>query len=122
MNNYILISRTYTETTPESAAEGDFSKRGFISRRLKVTFSQLVDLMSEHPHPSESPNDGNTRVWYSTDYYTSNYTRGVEREESMHYHRQNTPNAAKYWRWARLIADQKSIDRCKNAMNIINNQ
>lgn len=104
MNNYILISKTFTEVTPESAEVGDFSKRGFIAKRVRVTFRELVDLMKCHSHPSQSPNDGNTHTWYTCSSYTSNYTKGIEREESIHFHRQNTPNAAKYWKLAAKFA------------------
>jgi hypothetical protein len=112
MNNFILISQTYSEPTPESCENGDFSDTGFIDECKRVTFTELVDLMGEHMHPSQSPNDGNTNVWYSTDMYTKNYYKGIEREESIHYHRNNTVNAAKYWKLARIIADQKSINYC----------
>jgi hypothetical protein len=106
MNNYILISKTFTEVTPESAENGDFSKTGFIEKRVKVTFRELVELMKDHPHGSQSPNDGNKHVWYTCSSFTSDYKKGVERDESIHFHRQNTPNAEKYWRLARKFADK----------------
>ena len=104
MNNYILISRTYAETTPESCAEGDFSKKGFINRRESVSFSELVNLMKTHTNPSCSPDDHSVNTWYSTDWHTTNYATNTTREESIHFHRKNTRNAAKYWKWARLAA------------------
>lgn len=107
MNNFIIISRTYAETTPESAEIGDFSDTGFIDDRAEVTFSELVTLMKEHYQASSSPNDGSTNVWYSTGFYTSNYRTSTEREESIHYHHENTPNAAKYWKLAAKAAGLK---------------
>lgn len=104
MNNYILISRTYSEITPESVENGDFSETGFISEKEEVNFSQLVDLMREHCQPSYSPNDGSPQTWYSSGFYTSDYSTGTEREESIHFHRDNTPNAAKYWKLAAKLA------------------
>jgi hypothetical protein len=104
MNNYIIISRTFVEVTPDSTEEGEFSDHGFDSEREEVTFSELVALMSEHPHPSQSPNEGGTNVWFSNEMYTSDYGNGTERQESIHFHKDNTPNAAKYWRWAAKAA------------------
>lgn len=104
MNNYILISKTFAEISPESAQDGDFSKTGFISTKEKVSFSELVRLLREFPHPSCSPNDGSIHTWYSSGFYTSDYSKGIEREECIHYHRQNTPNAEKYWKLAAKFA------------------
>src|SRR6478735_8653132 len=101
MNNYILISKTFATITPESAEIGDFDDMGFITECEQVTFRELVDLMIEFREPSQSPNDFNTHVWYSS-HYTSNYGTGEEREDSLHFHRDNTNNAAKYWKYARI--------------------
>jgi len=104
MNNFILISRTYAEVTPESSEIGDFSETGFITEKENVSFSELVKLMEKHYQPSCSPNDGDPRTWYSTGFYTSDYSTGTDREESIHFHRDNTPNAAKYWKLAAKAA------------------
>jgi len=98
MNNYILINRTFAETTPESLEIGDFSNIGMIEKNVKVTFTELIRLMQEHNLPSCSPdNFNNPHTWYSTDFYTKCYVTGTEREESIHYSIDNTPNALKYW-------------------------
>jgi hypothetical protein len=104
MNNYIIISRTFVEVTPDSAEDGEFSDHGFIDERVEVTFPELVDLMTEHHHPSCSPNDGGTDVSYSTEMYTSDFGDGTNRQESIHYHKDNTPNIAKYWKMAARAA------------------
>lgn len=109
MNNFILISKTFDEITPESAEDSDFSDSGFITEREEVTFRELVDLMSEHPIPSCSPDNGDTNTCYSTEYYVTDYHDLTQRQESIHYHKDNTPNAAKYWRLARKIAYPKKI-------------
>jgi hypothetical protein len=108
MNNYILISRTYCEITPDSAEMGDFSNSGFVDERQEVTFGELVELMQDHREPSRSPDDYNTSTWYSTGFYTADYRTGTEREECIHFHRDNTPNAAKYWKWARIAASNRN--------------
>lgn len=109
MTNYIIISRTFSEVTPESAEHGDFSDKGFISEYEKVSFSELVDLMRNHTYTSQSPvKKLNTDTWLSCYPYTPDYKTGTERTESIHFHRDNTSNAAKYWNWAYQIAKVKS--------------
>lgn len=108
MNNYILISRTYCESTPESCEDSSFSDTGFINESEQVSFTELIDLMREHNQASCSPDTfDNLHTWYSTDFYTSDYGTGTERQESIHYHNNNTTNAAKYWFLAAKIAARK---------------
>lgn len=104
MQNYIIISRTFEETTPESAENGEFSETGFTDERQEVTFSKLVRLMKSHNQASQSPNNGGTNVWYSTGFYVDDYATGTEINESVHYHKDNAPNVAKYWKWAAKFA------------------
>lgn len=108
MNNYIIISKTFSECTPESAEESDFSDSGFISEYEEVSFSELVSLMKEHYQPSCSPDDGNTHTWYSTGFNMEDYSTCTEREECIHFHRDNTVNAAKYWKLARIAANKQN--------------
>lgn len=104
MNNFIIISKTFSETTPESAEQGDFSDQGVLSEKENVSFSELVKLMKEHNQPSCSPNDGAIHTWYSTGFYTKDYRTGSDREECIHFHKDNTPNADKYWKLAARFA------------------
>lgn len=104
MQNYILINRTFSEITPESCENADFSDNGFISEKEAVTFSELVELMKRHSQASEWPNNGNLHVWYSTGYQVEDYGTGTEREECLHFHPDNTPNVAKYWKLAAKIS------------------
>lgn len=106
MNNFILISKTFAEITPESCENSDFSDTGFISEKEQVSFSELVYLMRDHNLPSCSPDDYSINTWYHTDFFTTDYSTGTKREESIHFHRDNTPNAAKYWKWARIAANK----------------
>lgn len=100
----ILINRTYSETTPESAEDGDYSDSGFIVEDVAYGFRELVALLKSHPEASCSPADGSEFEWYSTGFYTDDYTYGTEREESVHYSRNNAPRSAKYWRLAAIAA------------------
>ena len=106
MNNYILISRTYTEATPESCENGDYSDKGFIDELVKVSFTELVNLMKAHPNASSCPDDHSTHTWYSTHDYIKDYSTNVNRCESIHFHHSNTSNAAKYWKLARIAANK----------------
>lgn len=107
MNNCILINQTFVNVTYESADNGDYSDSGFIAEKLEVSFRELVQLMKDHCHPSQSPNNGSTDIWYSSDFHTINFKTGEEQETAIHYYTENTPNAAKYWRLARKFADKK---------------
>jgi len=104
MQNNIIISRTYAEVTPESSEHGDFSDHGFITEYEVISFRELVSLMRVHQRPSQSPNDGNTNVWYSSGFGIEDYQTLTEREESIHYHKDNAPNVAKYWKLAAKYA------------------
>lgn len=100
MNNYILIDRTYAETTPESSEKGDFSDIGYIEQEQQVTFRQLVEFMRDYSHPSQWPHDGGIDVSFSTSWYVKDYRTGTNRGDTIHYSRNNTPNCEKYWKLA----------------------
>lgn len=107
MHNKIFITRTFEEITPESAEDGEFSDNGIIAGCEEVTFRELVSLMESHNEASQSPNNGGTNVWYSTGFYVDDYATGTEINESIHYHKDNAPNVAKYWKWAAKFAGHK---------------
>lgn len=100
----ILINRTYSEVTPESAECGDFSDTGMISQNESVTFRELVALLWEHPVSSCWPASGDVNTWFST-YPSTDYRTCTERTESVHFSRENPPHMAKYWEKAARAAD-----------------
>lgn len=102
-----LISRTYSEVTPESAEDGETSDTGIIDERARYDFRQLIDLMRQHPEASASHETG-PRVWYSTGYQVDDYSTGTEREETIHWRTDNLPRHAKYWAKARRFADRRT--------------
>lgn len=107
MNNYIIIFKTFAETSSEIVENGDFSEIGVLSLKQKVTFKQLVDLMREYYQPSLNPNNMSTEIKYSTGFYKPAYSpEKTYRKESISFHSENTENAAKYWKWARLAANK----------------
>lgn len=99
----ILINRCYSETTPESAESGDFSDTGFIAQDEPVTFRELVEVLRSHPVSSCWPASGDVHTWFST-YPETDYRTGTEREESVHFSRENPPHKAKYWEKAARVA------------------
>ena len=100
----ILITRAFSEVTPESAIEGEFSDYGIIAENVKYTFRELVELLGQHGEASSWPPSGNVSESYSTGYYTTDYATATEREESVHYSRENPERNAKYWRKAAIAA------------------
>ena len=104
MNNYILVNITYADTTPKSAEFGDFSDTGVLSIDEQYTFRELVNAFKNcYREPSNSPNNGDINTWYSV-YFTHDYAKGIEREESIHFSHLNTANANKYWKLAAKYA------------------
>jgi hypothetical protein len=63
------------------------------SREVDVTFAELVSLLRDYPHQSDSHPDA--RAWaYSI---APDYRTGDELIESVHLHRDNPPGRARYW-------------------------
>jgi hypothetical protein len=99
----IRINRTYEIVTPESAEDGETADSGFLAENESVSFRELVCLMESHPVPSCSRPDGSPHDWLST-YPSQDYRDCSETTESLHYSRQNSPRAEKYWRKAMVFA------------------
>ena len=100
----ILIHRTYSEVTPESAENGETSDSGFIIENEPCTFRELVDYFDTHREPSCAPARGDTDEWYSSGYEVQDYSTGEERETTIHYSRKNPARMEKYWRKAAIVA------------------
>ena len=93
----LLISRTYSEVTPESAEDGDFSDTGFVYEDTEFTFRELVRELRDCSELSASHPGDCANVWASTGFETVNYYTGTEREESVHFSRENDHRLVKYW-------------------------
>lgn len=96
----LLISRTYSEVTPESAEDGDFSDTGLVYENTEFTFRELVRELRDCSQLSASHPGDCWHVWASTGFFTSDYSTGTEREESVHFSRDNDHRLVKYWRKA----------------------
>lgn len=96
----ILVHKTFTEITPESAEDGDSSDSGMVWENVEYTFKELVRLLRDYPEASNYPTNGSTGEWYETGYFTECYATGTERCEAVHYSADNAARSAKYWRKA----------------------
>jgi len=93
----LLISKTYSEVTPESAENGEHSDSGFVFQDEPFTFRELVEELRNFSCMSSCPSDGSTHDWASTYMETVDYATGTDREESLHFSRKNPARAGKYW-------------------------
>jgi len=99
MKPTLLISRCYSTITPESAENGDFADTGHVYEATPFTFSELVrelrdfySLSCSHPGPRPCAS-----VWACSGYQVTDYSTGEEREETLHFSRDNAPRLEKYW-------------------------
>lgn len=93
----ILISKTYTQITPESAEMGAHSDSGFLFQDEPHTFRELVRLMRMHTQCSDYPARTDGMAWFSSGYSVQDYRTGTEQETSIHYSRANEVRSLKYW-------------------------
>ena len=94
----ILISKTYSVITPESAEDGDIAESGYEFEDVEYTFSELVRELRDFSELSSSNSDGNIRDWVSTSSEDIvDYRTGEVTEYSLHYSRKNPACNAKYW-------------------------
>lgn len=96
----ILISKTYSEITPESAEDGEFSDSGFVFEDAECTFRELVDYLKEHKGSSCYPCKGEISEYFSSGFSVDDYQTGTETGTSIHYSRKNPSRKDKYWKLA----------------------
>ena len=100
----ILIDRTFSEVTPESAEHGDTSDSGHAYVNCEYTFRDLVQELRNFSETSSYPCTGAARDWVSTGYSVEDYSTMTERSESLHFSHDNPARKAKYWRKALQMA------------------
>ena len=93
----LLINRCYATVTPESAENGDFEDTGLVYQDADLTFRELVQELREFTSLSSSHSTGSIGDWASTGFETSDYRTGEEREETLHFSRENPERFHKYW-------------------------
>lgn len=72
-----LVSKTYSQVTPESAEDGDFSDCGFVWEDVPYTFRELVELLDSREWSFDGSSISNG--WNIIDYATMS-----EEEEQLH--------------------------------------
>ncbi len=95
----ILVSRCFSEITSESAENGDTSDTGFVYESEPFTFSELVREISQGGFVRESLTE-----WLCTGYHTEDYRTGTEREETLHFARENPAHLRKWFELALKFA------------------
>lgn len=93
----ILLSKTFSEVTPESAENGETSDSGFVWENSPHTFRELIYLLREHATSSSTNKQKTVHDWFSTDWSIEDYSTVTERQESIHFSHTNTSRAEKYW-------------------------
>ena len=86
---------TYREMTPESAEAGDDSDSGWA---WEYTLCDVDDFIGHVNEMSEK----DSADWFSTEWWTTNYFDGTERQESLHLSSDATPRMREIWEAARL--------------------
>jgi len=100
---FILITRCYSEVTPESAENGDTSDAGFVYEDAPFTFSDLVrEIENGGFH-----RDGGTE-WLSTYPWVESYETMTERDESLHFSQANPEHMRKWFELAVKFAARES--------------
>lgn len=104
------ITITFSRTTPESSAEGDFSESGWIDEEgvsmwpdhidqeegLSVVDLAVKFLQKEGAvHPSSS--DFHPGVWWSTEWSTVDYSTGEDEERNYHLHEFTPEEEREIW-------------------------
>ena len=100
----ILIDKTFSEVTPESAEHGDTSDSGHVCVNCEYTFRALVQELRNFSETSSYPCAGSPRDWVSTSYSVEDYSTMTARSESLHFSHDNPARKAKYWRKALQVA------------------
>jgi len=107
--NQILVTRCYSEITPESAADGDVSDYGLVYAHQAMTFRELVEEIWQGGFMLERGAD-----WLSTGYSVEDYRTGTAREETLHYSMTNPTRMEKYF-WLAVKASERRARRRSDA-------
>lgn len=73
------VSQTFSDVTPESAKQGDFSDTGFEFQDVEYTLRELIDYIKSNGFYRE----GGTG-WLTQGNHTSDYSTGTETTIDLH--------------------------------------
>lgn len=74
-----LVSRTYSEWTPESSVDGEYSDTGFVFEDVEYTLRELIEYIRSERAIREGRSS-----WLTTGSFAADYATGTEREECIH--------------------------------------
>lgn len=81
-NELFYVSITYSETTPESSAEGDFSDTGYEEYGYFCSLKDVLNVVKNHSM-DHMQRHGNELTVYG-EFQVIDYKTGTERQESIH--------------------------------------
>ena len=103
----IKVDKTFEIVTEESAEHGDVADAGFSAIGERCTFRELVLILKGiYIHPSQSPANRSSRVWFTSE-PEQDFTTGEYRSESIHFSPDNPARKVKYWIKAMQLAGVK---------------
>lgn len=81
-----LIKTTYSQITPESASNGDFSETGWIDEKGESfdSVEEAVDWLKREGAIEPSSTCFHPGIWYSTGFVCVDYSDGTEEERAFH--------------------------------------
>ncbi len=77
------VSMTYSNTTPESREQGNFSETGFVWENQTYNTIELIDLINSFGYYELSDHGGKSISFYG-DWFTQDYTIGEDCQECLH--------------------------------------
>lgn len=75
-----LVSHTYQEVTPESAADGEYSETGSVFQNEEYSLEELKSLIRREGFYREYRGSG----WLTKGHYITCYRTATERSENLH--------------------------------------
>lgn len=110
-NERYWVSETYSESTPESAADGDFSETGYLygynaknGYRQSFTLKEIVEqfIRRDYVYAENYCSRSTSQSLYGST-YTSDYRTGTERQECLHIRPKGPRHTKAYKRAARHL-------------------
>lgn len=103
----IKVDKTFEIVTESSAEHGEVYDSGFSAIGEQCTFRELVLILKGiYVHPSQSPANRSSRVWFTSE-PEQDYRTGEYRTESIHFSPDNPARKVKYWIKAMQLAGVK---------------
>lgn len=101
----MLISKTFSVVTPESAEIGDYDDQGFEFDNIDCSFSDMVYELKDLPSPRLNDWDHGSATVYGDESSHIDYRTGAETSHALHFKFENKYEARAFKRaWKVLKA------------------